>query len=347
MRYLITGGAGFIGSHTAVELLQRDDDVCIFDNLSNSGEEVINRIRQITGHTPVFEKGDVRNTGQLVNVFEDFRPDAVIHFAGLKSVGESIEKPIDYYDVNVGGTIALLKVMNHYNVRKLVFSSSATVYTDPHLNLPLTEDSPLGTINPYGASKLMVEDMLRDVAKSNTQWRIALLRYFNPVGAHESGLIGEDPSGIPTNIAPYITGVMKGKYEKVSVFGGDWDTPDGSGVRDYIHVVDLAKGHLAALDWLDHAKVSCDVFNLGTGKGTSVLELINTFAQVSGKSISWEIVDRREGDYGTCYAEPEKANKVLEWWPEYGVEDMCRDAWNWETMNPEGYGDLDLNSWIR
>ena len=335
MTVLVTGGAGYIGSHTVVELLNAGYEVVVIDNLDNASEESLKRIEKITGKKVAFYKDDVRNRAALQQIFKKYTIDWVIHFAGLKAVGESVRKPIEYYDNNLISTLTLLEVMREYNVKKFVFSSSATVYGDPQ-SLPLTENSPTGgTTNPYGTSKLMQERILKDLYVSDNEWTIALLRYFNPVGAHESGLIGEDPKGIPNNLMPYVAQVASGKLQKIGVFGNDYPTPDGTGVRDYIHVVDLAKGHLAAIENLNEAGVH--IYNLGTGNGYSVLDMINAFSKACGKQLPYEIKPRRAGDIAACYASSEKAEKELKWTAEYDLEKMCIDQWNWQKNNPNGY----------
>jgi UDP-glucose 4-epimerase len=333
---LTTGGAGYIGSHTCVELLAAGLDVVIVDNLHNSKKEAIKRIEDITGKKPVFYQSDILNRRDLQTIFKKHKIDAVVHFAGLKAVGESVAKPLDYYWNNVAGTLVLLDVMKEYSVKTMVFSSSATVYGAPK-SVPIKEDFPLGPTNPYGRTKLMIEDILKDLFKSDPQWSIALLRYFNPVGAHPSGLIGEDPNGIPNNLFPYIAQVAVGKLKAVSVFGNDYPTKDGTGVRDYIHVVDLAKGHLKAIEALQkepHRLVTC---NLGTGRGYSVLEALKAFEKASGKKIPYRIVARRPGDVAECFADPSLALAVLNWKAEKGLDEMCRDHWNWQSKNPDGY----------
>jgi len=334
---LVTGGAGYIGSHTCVELIKNGYHPIVFDNLSNGSIESLHRVGEITGVMPGFYKGDVRNLQAVADIFMRKDIDAVIHFAGLKSVGESFEKPVIYYDNNVAGTINLLGVMEDFEVHNLVFSSSATVYTNVSDNLPLTENAPLGAINPYGRSKLMVEEILRDLAQTNPKLALTSLRYFNPVGAHFSGLIGEDPTGIPNNIAPYITQVMTGRRHHVNVFGNDYPTPDGTGVRDYIHVVDLAKGHIAALNHLFDGNTGSHAFNLGTGYGTSVLELINAFSRVGNMDIRINMTERRPGDLAECYADPSLAQEILGWRAEKDLGQMCSDAWLWQYKNPNGY----------
>lgn len=339
MRVLVTGGAGYIGSHTCVELLNAGHDVVVVDNLSNSRRESLRRVAQITGREPQLDVADIRNRAALQRIFAAQPVDAVIHFAGLKAVGESVQQPLRYYQNNVEGTLTLLDVMAEQGVFNLVFSSSATVYGDPH-TVPIHEDFPLSATNPYGRSKLMIEEILRDLGRSSDQWRIALLRYFNPVGAHSSGSIGEDPNGIPNNLMPYVTQVAVGKLAQLSVFGDDYATPDGTGVRDYIHVVDLAIGHLRALDKLT-TQPGVVAYNLGTGNGYSVLQMIAALEKASGRTVPYQIVDRRPGDVASCYADPAFAASELNWRAERGVEQMARDAWNWQSKNPQGYGDAD------
>ncbi len=336
MKVLVTGGAGYIGSHTCVELMQAGHDVVVFDNLCNSHRAVIGRISRIVGKAPEFTQADVRDPVALRDVFARHRFDAVIHFAGLKAVGESIEKPIEYYDNNVVGALTLCGAMAEAGVGVLVFSSSATVYGSAAV-APIREDAPLGPINPYGHSKLMVERILQDLAASGpAAWRIALLRYFNPVGAHPSGLIGEDPQGIPNNLMPNIAQVAVGVRQKVRVFGTDYPTRDGTGVRDYIHVVDLARGHLAALNAMQRERRGMTV-NLGTGRGFSVLEAIGAFERASGRAIPFEREPRRPGDVAESYADPSLAHKLLGWKAALTLDDMCRDAWRWQSNNPRGY----------
>ena len=332
---LVTGGAGYIGSHTVVQLLEAGAQVIVLDNLCNSKREVVNRLEQITGQRPEFVVGDIRDQALLRVVFNNHRIDSVIHFAGLKAVGESVQKPLEYYDNNVSGSLILFEEMARAGVKNLVFSSSATVYGDP-ASVPITEDFPLKTTNPYGQSKLMVEDILRDLYKSDDSWKIALLRYFNPVGAHESGLIGEDPSGIPNNLMPFVAQVAVGKRAKLAVFGNDYPTPDGTGVRDYIHVDDLASGHLAAISALNKQGGLITV-NLGTGRGYSVLEMIKAFEKASGKSVAFEVINRRPGDIAACYADPVKAKELLGWVAQHDIDRMCVDAWRWQSMNPMGF----------
>lgn len=331
---LVTGGAGYIGSHTCIELLEAEFNVVVLDNLSNSSKESLQRVEQITGKKVTFINGDIRNPQDIEQVFAQYDVDAVIHFAGLKAVGESVAQPLYYYENNVLGTLNLLQVMAKNNCKKLVFSSSATVYGDPH-TVPIQEDFPLSATNPYGRSKLMIEDILRDLYRSDSSWSLALLRYFNPVGAHKSGLIGEDPQGTPNNLMPYIAQVAVGKREKLSVFGGDYPTQDGTGVRDYIHVVDLAKGHVKALETMQ--KPELITVNLGTGQGYSVLEMVKAFEQASGKQVDYQIVDRRPGDIAACYADPKFALQKLDWKAELTLSDMCKDAWHWQSNNPDGY----------
>ncbi len=334
-KILVTGGAGYIGSHTCVELLQCGYEVIVIDNLSNSQQESLTRVQSITAKSLQFIQGDLRIESDIDAVFSGHDIDAVIHFAGLKAVGESVEKPIAYYQNNLTGTINLIEAMQKHQVKNIVFSSSATVYGEP-ASLPIREDFPLSATNPYGRSKLVIEEILRDVYRSDSDWNISLLRYFNPVGAHESGLIGEDPNGMPNNLMPFIAQVAVGQREKLRVFGNDYPTSDGTGVRDYIHVVDLAKGHIKALEKLS-SEPSCITHNLGTGKGYSMLEMIQAFEKASGRSISYEIVDRREGDIAACYADPSLARHDLNWEAEKTLEQMCEDTWRWQSNNPEGY----------
>ena len=328
MHILVTGGTGFIGSHTCVSLMAAGHDVTVIDNLSNSQREVLDRIEQIAGTRPAFAEGDVRDRDLLRKVFAQRPVDGVIHFAGLKAVGESVVQPLRYYDCNIGSTLALCEVMAESGVKTLIFSSSATVYGDP-ASVPIREDFPRSATNPYGASKLMIEDMLTDLVKSDPEWRIALLRYFNPVGAHESGLIGEAPSGIPNNLMPYVAQVATGQRERLSVFGSDYPTPDGTGVRDYIHVVDLAEGHVAALNYLGE-NAGLLAVNLGTGCGYSVLDMVRAFEKASGRPVPYALVPRRPGDIAACYADPALATKLLGWQAKRGIDEMCRDAWRWQ-----------------
>ena len=335
MNILVTGGAGFIGSHTILELLNAGHDVVVMDNLSNSKVTSLKRVEELTGRSVIFEKIDLLDTDGMDTLFSSHDIDAVIHFAGLKAVGESVDKPLFYYENNVTGTINLCKVMNEHGVKRMVFSSSATVYGNPSES-PLTETSDLSATNPYGQTKLTIEHIFRDLCESDSEWNVSLLRYFNPVGADKSGRIGEDPTGIPNNLMPYVTQVAVGKRKRLSVFGSDYPTHDGTGVRDYIHVTDLAKGHLKALEHLDKES-GAEAYNLGTGKGSSVLDIIKTFEKVTGKKIPYELTDRRPGDAAVCFANPGKAKRRLGWETEKDLEDMCRDAWNWQTSNPDGY----------
>jgi UDP-glucose 4-epimerase len=335
MKVLLTGGAGYIGSHTAVEFLTAGFEVVVYDNLSNASDEALNRVRKITGKPFEFIKGDIRDHALLLETFRQYQPAAVVHFAGLKAVGESVAKPVEYYSNNVAGTVTLLQAMQKAGIKQLVFSSSATVYGEPQY-LPLTEEHPLSATNPYGRSKLMIEDMLRDLYRSDAAWNIAILRYFNPVGAHVSGLIGEDPNDVPNNLMPFISQTAVGRRDKLSVFGGDYPTPDGTGVRDYIHVVDLALGHVRAIEALRNRSGLLTV-NLGTGTGYSVLEMIRAFEQASGKSVPFEIVARRPGDVAACYADPALAAQRLNWKATRTLADMCADTWRWQSQNPQGY----------
>lgn len=335
MTILVTGGAGYIGSHTVVELMQKNYDVVIVDNFCNSHPEVLQRIAHLTGKQPTFYEADVRDAAALREIFVKHAFSAVIHFAGLKAVGESTRLPLKYYQNNIAATLNLCETMEHAGVFKLVFSSSATVYGDPQ-SVPINESFPLSATNPYGRSKLMVEDILRDVAKADSRWHIGLLRYFNPVGAHPSGTMGEDPNGIPNNLLPFISQVAIGKLPKLSVFGNDYSTPDGTGVRDYIHVVDLAIGHIKAIERLNQSE-GVQTYNLGTGQGYSVLEMIQAFEKASGVPIPYEIVARRAGDIAECWANPELAEKELGWTAGLGLEDMMKDTWRWQSANPNGY----------
>lgn len=332
---LVTGGAGYIGSHTCVELLNAGFDVTIFDNFCNSHPEALVRIECITGKKPGLIRGDARDRAALVAALRESKASAVIHFAGLKAVGESVEKPLIYYDNNVVGTVRLLEAMRECNVNTLVFSSSATVYGDPR-QLPLTEDHPLSATNPYGRTKLVIEEMLRDLYRSDPEWRIGILRYFNPAGAHASGLIGEDPQGIPNNLMPFIAQVAAGHREFLNVWGNDYPTPDGTGVRDYIHVVDLARGHLKALERLQ-GPPECLTVNLGTGAGYSVLEMVRAFEKASGKPVPYQVAERRPGDIASCYADPARAFELLGWRAEMDLDAMCVDSWHWQRGNPKGY----------
>jgi len=327
-RILVTGGTGYIGSHTVVELMTAGHDVFVIDNLCNSKASVLDRIQRITGRRPEFRQTDVRDRPALRQLFASCRFDAVVHFAGLKAVGESVSKPLEYYDNNVSGSVALFECMGEAGLRTIVFSSSATVYGEP-ATVPIREDFPLSASNPYGRSKLMVEDILRDMVKADPRWRVALLRYFNPVGAHASGLIGEDPNGIPNNLMPYIAQVAVGRLKEQPVYGNDYPTPDGTGVRDYIHVVDLARGHLAALNALRERPGVLTV-NLGTGRGYSVLELVRAFSAASGRPVPYRVVGRRPGDIAQCYTDPSLARETLGWQAELGIDAMCADAWRWQ-----------------
>jgi UDP-glucose 4-epimerase len=332
---LVTGGSGYIGSHTCIELIQSGLDVLVLDNLSNSSPESLKRVEQITGNPVTFMHGDVRDKVLLKQLFADHAITSVIHFAGLKAVGESVSMPLAYYDNNIGGTLALLEAMAESNCRSLVFSSSATVYGDPH-SVPIREDFPLSGTNPYGRSKLIIEEILNDLHLSDSSWNLALLRYFNPVGAHKSGLIGEDPNGPPNNLMPFISQVAIGRQKSLQVFGGDYPTPDGTGVRDYIHVVDLARGHVKAVQKLQETPRLLTI-NLGTGQGYSVLEMIKAFEAASGRKVPYQIVERRAGDVATCYADPSYARDVLDWEAERNLQQMCEDTWRWQSMNPNGY----------
>lgn len=335
MKILVTGGAGYIGSHTCVELLNENYDVVVLDNLSNSSEESLSRVQNITGKSLDFYKADLLNKKEITKVFQDHKIDAVIHFAGLKAVGESVAIPLKYFHNNITGTLNLLEVMNETSVKNIVFSSSATVYGDP-ASLPIKEDFPLSATNPYGRTKLMIEEILQDIYRSDNDWNIALLRYFNPVGAHESGTIGEDPFDIPNNLVPYISQVAVERLQQVNVFGNDYNTPDGTGVRDYIHVVDLALGHIKTLPKL-FTNPGVVIYNLGTGSGYSVLEMIKGFEAASDKKIPYEIVDRRPGDIAACFADPAKAKEELGWEANKTLTHMCKDTWNWQKNNPNGY----------
>jgi UDP-glucose 4-epimerase len=335
-RVLVTGGAGYIGSHTCIELMAAGHDVVVVDNLCNSKQESLRRVERIAGRPLAeFIVADVRDRKALRAVFAAYSFDAVIHFAGFKAVGESVEQPLSYYDNNVGGTISLCEVMAEFGVKTLAFSSSATVYGDP-VSVPIREDFATGPTNPYGCSKWMVEHVLRDLCAADPAWRVALLRYFNPVGAHESGLIGEDPNGVPNNLMPFVSQVAVGKLAELKVFGGDWPTPDGTGVRDYIHVLDLAQGHVRAIDYLSEHRGLLTV-NLGTGRGYSVLDVVRAFEAASGRSVPYRIVDRRPGDIAQCYADPACANRLLGWVAQRDIAQMCADAWRWQSTNPQGY----------
>ena len=336
MSILVTGGAGFIGSHTVVELLNAGYDTIILDNLCNSKSESVNRIKEITGKDVKFYECDIRDREGLDKIFAENSIDAVIHFAGLKAVGESCEKPLEYYDNNIGGTVILCEAMKAAGCKKIVFSSSATVYGSENPS-PLREDMPEGkTTNPYGTTKLYIERILKDLYASDNEWSICLLRYFNPIGAHKSGRIGEDPNGIPNNLVPYIAQVAIGRREFLSVFGDDYDTPDGTGVRDYIHVVDLALGHIKAVEKVLSEK-SCSTYNLGTGTGYSVLDVVKAFEKASGREVAYKICDRRPGDIATCFSDPSKAKEELGWVATRGVDEMCEDSWRWQSQNPNGF----------
>lgn len=335
MRILVTGGAGYIGSHTCVELLEAGHEVVVVDNLMNSKEESLRRVQEITGRPVVFHRADLLDRAALKDIFASDHIDAVIHFAGLKAVGESVRIPLRYYLNNITGTIVLCEVMAEHAVKNIVFSSSATVYGDP-ASVPIREDFPLGPTNPYGRTKWMIEEILKDLHSSDPSWNIVLLRYFNPIGAHGSGRIGEDPQGIPNNLLPFISQVAVGRLSELQVFGNDYPTQDGTGVRDYIHVVDLAKGHLSALERSAEGG-GVTVYNLGTGRGYSVLEVVEAFERASGRKIPYRIVGRREGDIAVCYADPSKANHDLGWKAVHGIDMMCSDTWRWQSGNPQGY----------
>ncbi len=334
MKILVAGGAGYIGSHTCVELLNQNYDVVVVDNLYNSCEEALKRVEEISGKKVNFYEGDLLDAPFLNEVFEKEKPDAVIHFAGYKAVGESVAKPLEYYHNNLTGTFILCDVMRKHGCKKIVFSSSATVYGDPK-EIPITENCPKGQItNPYGQTKGMIEQILTDLVVSDPEWNVVLLRYFNPIGAHPSGLIGEDPKGIPNNLVPYIAKVAVGKLDKLGVFGDDYDTHDGTGVRDYIHVVDLALGHLKAIE---HIKPGVNIYNLGTGQGYSVLDVVKAYGKACGKEIPYEIKARRPGDVAKCYSDPSKAERELDWKARYGIEEMCQHSYHWQSKNPDGY----------
>ena len=338
MAILVTGGAGYIGSHTCVELLNSGYEVVVMDNLYNASEKALERVEQITGKKLTFYNVDMLDKDAMNAIFEKESIDSVIHFAGYKAVGESVQKPLEYYHNNITGTLNLCDVMRHHGVKKLIFSSSATVYGDPAF-VPITEECPKGKItNPYGQTKGMLEQILTDLHVSDPEWNVVLLRYFNPIGAHKSGLIGEDPKGIPNNLLPYIAQVAVGKLQKLGVFGDDYDTPDGTGVRDYIHVVDLARGHVKAVQKLEAAP-EVRIYNLGTGHGYSELQVLHAFEKACGKTLPYEIKPRRAGDIATCYCAPEKAKQELGWVAEYGIDEMCADSWRWQSMNPNGYND--------
>ena len=331
---LVTGGSGYIGSHTVLELLNKNYNVVVVDNLSNSSYESLRRVQNITGKTVTFYENDIRDRAAMEKIFSAHTFDAVIHFAAFKAVGESCKLPLKYYENNISGTVNLLKIMDKYGVKKIIFSSSATVYGTPE-KLPLDENCHLSTTNPYGATKLMMENIMTDVWKADNEWNIILLRYFNPVGSHESGLIGEDPKGIPNNLMPYVAQVASGKLQCINVFGNDYDTPDGTGVRDYIHVVDLAHGHIAAIERVNESGVH--IYNLGTGHGYSVLDMIHAFEKACGKTLPYKICERRPGDIAACYACPDKAEKELGWVAKFGIEEMCASQWKWQSGNPKGY----------
>ena len=338
MKILVTGGAGYIGSQTCVELLNAGYDVVVVDNLYNASPKALDRVKEITGKDLTFYEADIRDREALEAIFAKENVDAVIHFAGLKAVGESVAKPLEYYENNIAGTVNLCFAMRKYNVKNIIFSSSATVYGDP-AQIPITEECPKGTCtNPYGWTKWMLEQILVDLHTADPEWNVILLRYFNPIGAHKSGLIGEDPKGIPNNLLPYVAQVAIGKLECLGVFGDDYDTPDGTGVRDYIHVVDLAVGHVKAIEKLKD-KEGVSVYNLGTGNGYSVLQVVHAFEKACGHPIKYQIKPRRAGDIATCYCDPQKAKKELGWEAQYNIEDMCADSWNWQKKNPNGYED--------
>ena len=338
MKILVTGGAGYIGSHTCVELPEEGYEVVIVDNLYNASEKAVERIKEITGKDVVFYRAAIRDYNAMNDIFAKEKPDAVIHFAGMKAVGESVSKPMEYYENNIGGTLTLCKAMRENGCKNMIFSSSATVYGDPAF-IPITEECPKGVCtNPYGWTKHMLEQILTDIQTSDPEWNVILLRYFNPIGAHKSGLIGEDPKGIPNNLLPYVAQVAIGKLECVGVFGNDYDTPDGTGVRDYIHVVDLAKGHVKAVRKLME-KPGVKIYNLGTGKGYSVLDVIKAFEKACGKKIPYQIKERRPGDIATCYSDATLAKEELGWEAEYGMDEMCADSWRWQSKNPNGYAD--------
>ena len=338
MRILVTGGAGYIGSHTCVELLNEGYEVVIVDNLYNANKKAVDRVEEITGKKVTFYEADICDKEAMDAIFDKEDVQAVIHFAGLKAVGESTVKPLEYYQNNIAGTLTLCDVMRNHGVKNIIFSSSATVYGDPAM-IPITEECPKGTCtNPYGWTKWMLEQILTDIQKADPQWNVILLRYFNPIGAHKSGMIGEDPKGIPNNLLPYVAQVAIGKLECLGVFGDDYDTPDGTGVRDYIHVVDLARGHVKAIQKLSD-KEGVSIYNLGTGNGYSVLQVVHAFEKACGHPIKYEIKPRRPGDIAQCYCAPEKAKKELGWEAEYGIEDMCADSWRWQSQNPNGYND--------
>ena len=338
MKILVTGGAGYIGSHTIIELDKAGHEVVVVDNLCNSSEKSLERVSGIIGKSVPFYKVDIRDRAGLDKVLDENKVDACIHFAGLKAVGESVSKPYEYYENNIGGTLVLIDALRSHGCKNLIFSSSATVYGNPAV-IPITEECPKGhCTNPYGQTKSMLEEIFMDIQKADPEWNIVLLRYFNPIGAHKSGLIGEDPNGIPNNLMPYITQVAVGKRAELGVFGDDYDTPDGTGVRDYIHVVDLACGHVKAIEALKR-KCGLAIYNLGTGHGYSVLDVVNAFQNANGVAVPYSVKPRRPGDIATCYSDPAKAEKELGWKAQYGIEDMCRDSWNWQKNNPNGYKD--------
>ena len=335
MSILVTGGAGYIGSHTSVLLLKEGHDIVIFDNFCNSSSESIRRVESITDKKITAIEGDIRNRDDLIKVFDKYDIDSVIHFAGLKAVGESVDIPLKYYDYNLSGTITLCQVMKEYNCKSIVFSSSATVYGDPHTT-PIKENFPTTATNPYGRTKLFIEEMLRDIFVSDNEWKIVLLRYFNPVGAHISGTIGEDPQGIPNNLMPFVAQTAVGKREYLNIFGDDYDTPDGTGVRDYIHVMDLAQGHVDAIEKINSFD-NVMTINLGTGNGYSVLDMVRAFEDASGRNVPYKIVQRRDGDIATCFADPSYAKEILGWEAKRSIREMCEDGWRWQSNNPNGY----------
>ena len=338
MKILVTGGAGYIGSHTCVELLNEGYEVVIVDNLDNSNAKAVDRIEEITGKKVKFYQKDIRDKEAMNEIFANEKPDCVIHFAGLKAVGESVQKPLEYYENNINGTLVMLDAMRKNGCKNIIFSSSATVYGDPAF-IPITEECPKGSpTNPYGWTKSMLEQILTDLNTSDPEWNVILLRYFNPIGAHKSGLIGEDPKGIPNNLLPYVAQVAVGKLKCLGVFGNDYDTPDGTGVRDYIHVVDLARGHVKAIDKIKE-NPGVKIYNLGTGNGYSVLQVVKAFSKACGHDVPYEIKPRRAGDIATCYADPSLAKKELGWEAEYGIDEMCEDSWRWQSMNPNGYNE--------
>ncbi|MCI6915349.1 MAG: UDP-glucose 4-epimerase GalE [Lachnospiraceae bacterium] len=338
MAILVTGGAGFIGSHTCVELLDAGYDVVVYDNLYNASEKSLERVKELTGKEVTFVKGDILDPVMLEKVFTENKIESVIHFAGLKAVGESVAKPWEYYNNNIAGTLTLVDAMRKHGCKNIIFSSSATVYGDP-AEIPITENCPKGQCtNPYGWTKSMLEQILSDIQKADNEWNVILLRYFNPIGAHPSGRMGENPNGIPNNLMPYITQVAVGKLKELGVFGNDYDTPDGTGVRDYIHVVDLAKGHVAALSKIQE-NPGLKIYNLGTGHGYSVLDIVTNFEKANGIKIPYSIKPRRAGDIATCYCDPALAKTEMGWEAQYGIEEMCRDSWNWQKNNPNGYED--------